>query len=114
MKLETKKLLFDVMSACQSIARFTADWTFEGYTENEILKSAVERKFEIVGEALVRLRAVDLAVFERIHGAQPVIGFRNRLVHGYDAVDHRIVWDIIQNELPSLQAQVERLLGEEG
>jgi len=114
MKIETKKLLFDIMSACQSIERFIADHTFERYNESEVLTSAVERKFEIVGEALVRLRAVDPAVFEQIHDAQPVIGFRNRLVHGYDAVDHRIVWDIIQNELPRLKAQVEQLLGEEG
>jgi hypothetical protein len=57
------------MSACKAIARFTGDHTFERYSESEITTSAMERKFEIVGEALVRLRNVDPGVFERIHDA---------------------------------------------
>ena len=52
-----------------------------------------------------------LEVFEKITQAPQIIGFRNRLIHGYDAVDHAIVWDVVKNKLPLLKAEVDSLLG---
>lgn len=112
MKTETKKLLFDVISACHSVEQFTAGQSFEKYDASDILRSAVERKLEIIGEALSRLRAEDPETFGRIQGAPAVVGLRNRIIHGYNAINNRIVWDIVENELPKLKAQVEQLLGE--
>lgn len=59
MTIETKKLLLDVASACQSLAAFTAGRRFDEYEADDLVRSAVERKFEIVGEALTRLRETD-------------------------------------------------------
>ena len=84
MKLEAKKLLFDVITACRDIEQFTAGKTLGDYLGSELLRSGVERKFGIIGEALVRLRAKDRDTFDRIKVSEDAIAFRNRLVHGYD------------------------------
>ena len=113
MKLEAKKLLFDLITACRDVEQFTAARAFSDYLGNEMLRAAVERKFEVIGEALVRLRANDPETFLRISASQQAIAFRNRLVHGYDAIDHRTVWETVQNDLPTLKAEAEHLLGDE-
>jgi uncharacterized protein with HEPN domain len=52
MKTQTKKRLLDVFTACQAIETFVADCTFADYEQNLMLRSAAERQFEIIGEAL--------------------------------------------------------------
>ena len=113
MKLEAKKLLFDVITACGHIEQFTAGKNFDDYLGSELLRGAVERKFEIVGEALMRLRSKDPNTFARISASQEAIAFRNRLVHGYDAIDHALIWNIIQDDVRALKAETENLLREE-
>lgn len=68
-----------------------------------MLRSACERQLEIIGEAMTRLRDSHPAVFERISNGRSIIGFRNRLIHGYDTVDEEIVWDVIQTKLLPLE-----------
>ena len=60
-----------------------------------MLHATVERKFEVIGEALVRMRAKDQQPFQRISASQRAISFQNRLVHGYDAIDHQTVWETV-------------------
>lgn len=81
------------------------------YEADPLRSAAVERKFEVIGEACNRLSLRDEETFEKISHAPQIIGFRNRLIHGYDAVDHAIVWDVIKNKLPLLEEEVNRLLG---
>lgn len=109
---ESRKLLEDMRQAAAKIARFAADKTYLQYRDDEQLQWSVERGFEIVGEALAQLRRHDPATAQRITDWQAIIGFRNVLIHGYSAVDHRKTWDIVQSELPTLRAEVERLLSE--
>ena len=73
-------------------------------------RAAVERKFEVMGEACTRLRDRFPDVFEEVSDARQMISFRNRLIHGYDSVDDAIVWDIIMRKLPVLGRQVDDLL----
>jgi uncharacterized protein with HEPN domain len=75
-------------------------------------QAAVERKFEIIGEALNRISASDPAILKRISGYRRIIGFRNVISHGYDVVDLEIVWDAVRNHLPVLIREVEELLAE--
>jgi uncharacterized protein with HEPN domain len=112
MRLEAKKLLFDVVTACGDIECFTAGKRIGDYVDSEMLRAAVERKFEVIGEALFRLRTKDRETFQRISASQQAIAFRNRLVHGYDAIDHQTVWETVQNDLPTLKAEAEKLLAE--
>ena len=83
--------LHNALEAAKSAKRFLAGHTFDSYVSDELLRSAVERKFEIVGEALNRIYKVAPQVLGRVREYRDVISFRNILAHGYDAVDHQIV-----------------------
>jgi|ABSN01.1.fsa_nt_gi uncharacterized protein with HEPN domain len=84
--------LLDVVSAGNAILEFTHGATLDQYSNNLLLRSAVERQFMIVGEAFVRLRDIDDTWLERIPNARRIIGFRNVLVHGYDSIADDRVW----------------------
>jgi uncharacterized protein with HEPN domain len=74
------------------------------------LRAAVERWFIVIGEALGRLERIDPEVAHQITDYRKIIGFRNVLVHGYDAIDDQIVWQTIQQYLPVLKGEVDQLL----
>ncbi len=96
MRLEVKKYLYDIQQAAEFIASFTAGKAFADYEADALLRSAVERQFEIIGEALARLARLDETLASRISEYRRIIAFRNILIHGYADIDHRIVWDIIE------------------
>ena len=104
------KLLHDVRQAADAILTFCRDRELADYILDLMLRSAVERQYEIIGEALNRLRKLDPAVAAGITECDRIIGFRNVLAHGYDSVDDRISWDIVQNKLPVLRKDVTRLI----
>jgi len=110
MQLESKKLLDDIRRASELIAQFCVGRKLEDYIDDALLRSAVERQFGIIGESLNRLSKSDPATVAQITDYRRIIAFRNVLSHGYDAVDANVVWDIVQANLPKLQADVERLL----
>ena len=84
------------------------------YEANQLVTSAVERKFEIIGEALSQLAKVDPALAKRIPELARIVGFRNLLIHGYSTIDHQRVWALTRQELLSLREVVEALLMELG
>ncbi|MFB3879718.1 MAG: DUF86 domain-containing protein [Armatimonadota bacterium] len=94
------------------IADFVAGKELADYTADPLLRSAVERQFEVIGEALNRLVRTDSLVADQIAYTTRIIGFRNILVHGYDLVDHEVVWDVIETYLPLLRTEVQALLAE--
>jgi uncharacterized protein with HEPN domain len=113
MRLETKKYLFDILQAAKSLQHFGSGKSFSDYEADPLLRSATERQFEIIGEALRRLSKDDPAAAARIHEHQRIIAFRNILIHGYADVDDRVVWDVLQTKLPTLRREVEALLAED-
>lgn len=82
------------------------------YSGDRLLRQAVERNLEIVGEAVGRLRRKDPSTASRLSEHERIVAFRNVLIHGYDLVDDELVWDTIQTKLPVLLAEVENLLRE--
>jgi uncharacterized protein with HEPN domain len=114
MRRETLGLLEDIREAAGFIADDTAGATFERFERDRWLRQVVERNFEIVGEAVNRLRRQDPIVVERISAYRNVVGLRNALVHGYDVVDYPRLWRAVQESLPVLRAEVEALLAEAG
>lgn len=110
MQHESKTYLFDIARACQEICDFTRGKAFEDYERDSMLRSAVERQFEIIGEALNRLRRADPEVAEQIPEHQRIIAFRNILIHGYAAIQSHTVWGVVEGDLPALADSVERLL----
>ncbi len=113
MRLEAKKYLEDIRQATELLQQFTRGKTFHDYTGDALLRSGVERKFEIIGEALNKLSRIDPAVVETISEARRIISFRNMLIHGYNAIDDRVVWDIVEMKLPKLAREIEALLSSE-
>ena len=104
--------LNDARAAIDAIGDFTRGKTFDEFTVQPLLRSAVERQLQIVGEALAQLARVDPALAGRIPNLPRIVSFRNILVHGYAVVDHDQVWSAVQKRLPELRAVLERLLGE--
>ena len=113
MRLEARKFLFDIRSAADLLAEFLAGKTFADYQRNAMLRAAVERQFEIIGEAVSQLARLDEELAAHITNYRRVIAFRNILIHGYSDVDDALVWDVVETNLPLLRHEVERLLNDE-
>lgn len=112
MHADARDLLWDARRAAERVLRFTHGKTFADYQADELLRSAVERQLEIVGEALNKLSRVDSATAAAIPDLPRIVGFRNVLVHGYATVDNRIVWGIVEANLAPLVDSIEALLAQ--
>lgn len=108
------KLLTDILHAGRRIQRFLQGVDFENYASNELLQSAVERQFLIIGEAMARLGRESPEIFAQINDAASIVGFRNVLAHGYDVVDSQVVWAAATAHLPSLLMEVQTMLSHVG
>jgi uncharacterized protein with HEPN domain len=113
MQLESKKYLFDIKQAASLLADFTRGKAFADFQGDPLLRSAVERQFEIIGEALTRLAKLDPETASRISEHRRIIAFRNILIHGYAQIDERLVWGVLDAKLPTLAREVSNLLGEQ-
>ena len=113
MRLESRKYIHDMQRAARSLTEFTRGKSFAEYQDDDMLRAAVERQFEIIGEAMTQLARADAAVAARISGYRRIIAFRNVLIHGYADVDDRLVWDILEKGLPTLARETQSLLDEE-
>ncbi len=110
MHAEAGKLLWDARQAADRIDRFTSGKSFADYSADEQLRSACERQFEIIGEALNQLARIDPGAASTIPDLPRIVGFRNVLIHGYATVDDRLVWGVIVGNLQPLRATLARLL----
>ena len=107
---DIKKYLYDIQQAIEQIETFLKDKTYEHFTNEPILQSAVERQFGIIGEALCRIRKVDEACLSKIADANKIISFRNVIIHGYDIIDSKIVWDAVKFNLTKLKTEINDLI----
>lgn len=107
---EVKKYLFDIRRACELLTEFTAGKMLEDYLADPLLRSGVERQFEIIGEALNLALRLDPGLAERITNARRIVAFRNRLIHGYATIAADTVWGVLEGSLPTLLREVEALL----
>lgn len=110
MRTKTPKLLEDIRDAAAYIAELAHGRSLEDYRRERMLRQAIERNFEIIGEAVGRLSAIDPDTAARIGSHRQIVDFRNVLIHGYDLIDHRIVWSTIAEKIPVLLDEVEALL----
>ena len=110
MRLELAKYFHDVQRAARTLSGFVKGKSWADYERDAMLRAAVERQFEIIGEALAQLAKRDPTLAGRIREYRQIIAFRNILIHGYAEVDDRLVWDMVQSRLSVLLQQVDDLL----
>jgi uncharacterized protein with HEPN domain len=80
--------------------------TRQDLDQDRLLSLALTRLLEIVGEAAGRVSPEARARVPEVPWSE-IVSLRNRLIHGYDVVDHDILWNIVHDDLPSLSAQLE-------
>ena len=110
MQPEIRKLLFDINQAISLIIQFTDKKTIQEYLKDPLLRSGVERQFEIIGEALNQAIKIQPSIAEKIRNTRRIINFRNILIHGYSSITDEIVWGIVENNLPELIEDLDALL----
>jgi uncharacterized protein with HEPN domain len=110
MQREPAAFLWDVHEATLRIREFVAGHDFNTYKGSYLVQSAVERQFEIIGEALNQLSKVAPELAAKVPDHKQIIAFRNILIHGYASLDQVIVWRVIQDHLPVLEQAVAALL----
>ncbi|HSV59865.1 MAG TPA: DUF86 domain-containing protein [Variovorax sp.] len=101
-----------ILDAIENIQNYTAGATLESYRSDRKTQDAVVRNLEVIGEASNNV-VKHHPEFAATHAEVPwrfAYEMRNALSHGYFSVDQTIVWQTIQNDLPSLQAKVADLL----
>jgi uncharacterized protein with HEPN domain len=102
--------LQDILEACISIEDVMSGVSLEEYRSKRAVRSAVEREFIIIGEALRRVSALDETLFSSISNSRAIVDFRNLLAHDYGAVDDDAVFGLVYSDLIVLKAEVGELL----
>lgn len=112
MQPDAAALLWDALEAARSIVSFLDGVSVDDYADDLLRRRAVEREFEIVGEALGRLRRADSARAARVPGLKDAVGLRNILIHGYAEIDDARVYDTAAHDLPGLVDTLAALMAE--
>ena len=107
------KWLHDIKIAIEEIDSFFEgnEKKFDYYKSNILIKRAVERNLEIIGEATNRIVVRDPKI--KIEDSKSIIGLRNFIIHSYDNITDETIWAIIINHLPKLKYNVDYLLNNE-
>jgi len=111
---DSAKYLWDALQAAERAGRFVQGKTFVDYLQDEMLRSAVERQLEIVGEALGQLRKGDPATAASIPDLPQAVALRNVLVHAYATVNDKLVWGVVEQHLTPLCERLRMLLNSVG
>lgn len=110
MRPDAPALVWDARHAARLVREFITDRTAADYQSDAMLRSAVERQFEIVGEALNKLSKADPETAARLSDLPRLVAFRNILIHGYATIDSAIVWEFATTKVHGLIAAFDALL----
>ena len=102
--------LLDIRKAIVDLEVIFKDYPmrFDVFEKDDLHRTAVERKTEIMGEAMARIRRFDPNFY--IPNSKDVIATRNRLIHSYDSVQPDFLWTLIIKHIPELKADIEQLI----
>ncbi|MDO4259151.1 MAG: DUF86 domain-containing protein [Actinomycetaceae bacterium] len=112
MNSKTPAHLWDALRSATATQGFISEVSLDDYHNDLLLRSAVERQLEILGESLNRLRRDDPTTAARVPGLHAIIGMRNVLAHQYGTVDNTTVWQNATQNLPPLVTVLTTLLQE--
>lgn len=110
MQPDPRKYLWDALRAAGFLRQFAGGKTFGEYQDDVLLRSAVERQFEIVGESLSQLAKYNGDLAAQVPELPRIVAFRNILIHGYANVDDTLVWQVLTDKLPLLETALRALL----
>ncbi|SDH60641.1 Uncharacterized conserved protein, contains HEPN domain [Actinokineospora alba] len=110
MPRDPRAYLWDAQQALNLLQEFSKGKSFDDYKSDAMLRSAVERQFEIIGEAFNQLSKVDGALAAAIPDLGRIVAFRNILIHGYATVDDDLVWQVLSAKVPDLDRVIRGLL----
>jgi uncharacterized protein with HEPN domain len=110
MRRELKVRLWHALDRANAIADLLGARTFEEYTSDQHFRAALERHLEIIGESLSKAVQMEPGLADSITEFAGIIAVRNRLAHGYDALDDETLWKIAHDKVPRLLAEVRALL----
>ena len=114
MRRDPRVFLWDVRDSAEAIFDFTRGRALGDYLADRMLRSAVERQFEIIGEALNQLAKLTPEIAREIPELAQAVAFRNLLIHGCAKIIDGMVWQSIQRELPVLHERVSAILSRLG
>ena len=97
----------DILAMIGEIESFTKNLSYEDFIQSRVVYRAVERNFEIIGEAVKRL-SPELTLRHPDISWQDIAGFRDILIHEYAAVNAATVWDTLQDDIPKLKVVLEK------
>lgn len=105
------KFLLDIKSVIQEIetVKTKTNNNFNSFQSDIILQRAVERDLEILGEAIRKIIEIEPTI--QITSAKNIIGLRNIISHAYDSVEPEMIWGIIQNNIPILANEINKIKG---
>lgn len=111
-KEEVLKYLQDVLDAINDMQSCFVDFPnrFDLFEKDMMRKCVVERKVEIMGEAINRIKKADPSV--EIPNARAIIDTRNRIIHSYDNVVPEFLWSLVVKHVPKLKSDIERIINE--
>lgn len=114
MAREVTAYLCDIIDACDSIASILAEISIDTYVEMREKRSAVEREFILIGEAVSMLARYWPERFKHLSDGRKIIGFRNILTHNYASIDHETVYETALQDVPKLKRECLQVLSEAG
>lgn len=112
MRREAGAHLWDAAEAARLVHEFASGNTESDFNADLIVRSAIERQMEILGEALKRLRRDDADTAARVPGLDRIVGMRNVLAHEYGDIDYEILWRATATEIPTLIPILNQLVEE--
>lgn len=110
MRRSATAILADALAATESIESIVSGATRDEYLATRMLRSAVEREFLIVGEALNTLDSITDDARDRVTHLGRIVGMRNRLAHAYDLIDDAMIWSIACDAIPALRRELQEWL----
>ena len=105
-----EKWLYDIRFAIEEIESFFehTERNYDIFKQNVMLKRAIERNLEIIGEAINRILSRNPEI--EITNARKIVNLRNFVVHSYDSISDANIWAIVINNVPELKKEIERLI----
>lgn len=109
MKKDNLVYIEDILNSCTRVLGYVGDLPFEDLAEDQMVIDAVVRNIEVIGEAANKLDE-DFKSKNPDFPVRGAVTMRNKLIHDYNMVDPKVVWDTIQTDIPELRSMCERLL----